>query len=81
MNNEKREPPDCGISIAIDGIYVRRLDQNDGRDPVTCGSSIAFDGIYVCRLCLLPCTRVRQCPQKTVFKTTCEGYSEELMKE
>lgn len=53
----------------------------DNRDPVTCGSSIAFDGIYVCRLCLLPCARVKECPQKTVFKTTCEGYSEELMKE
>jgi len=53
----------------------------DNRNPVTCGYSIGFDGTYVCRLCLLPCARVRRCPQKTVFKSTCEGYSEEELSE
>ena len=50
----------------------------DNRDPVTCGYGLGFDGVYVCRLELKPCVRVKECPQKIVFKTTCEGYSEEL---
>jgi len=34
------------------------------RDPVTCGWSIGFDGVWVCRLCMLPCPRVKVCPQE-----------------
>lgn len=43
------------------------MEHQNKKNPKKCGNSVSIDGIYICKLELLPCMRVKQCPESVDF--------------